>query len=162
MNRTSMLHREGETTMSSDHLIRGTVAFVLLALLGSAPGRAQDAPDLPCEAIGNVLRASASSSGPVCRVTFPRADLGVALLGADLPPGMGLTSWAAFHRTGPGRALVMGDLALTPEELPLVMSGLRENGLLVTAVHRHMLGEQPAVVFTSANAVTRFLPLLPD
>lgn len=125
----------------------GPIVGVVLAVLLGVPAHAQDGPDPPCDAIGDVLGAPASSSGGVCRVTFPRGDLGVSLLGADLPTGMGLTSWAAVHGTAPGRAVVMGDLALTPEELPRVMSGLRENELLVTAVHRHMLGEQPAVVF---------------
>ncbi|MGH7481973.1 MAG: DUF1259 domain-containing protein [Longimicrobiales bacterium] len=128
-------------------LIGRTVGLSIHALLSTVPARAQGTPDPPCEAIGDALGAAASSSGGVCRVTFPRGDLGVSLLGADLPAGMGLTSWVALHRTPEGRALVMGDLALTPEELPRVMSGLRQNGLLVTAVHRHMLNEQPAVVF---------------
>lgn len=133
--------------MAFDGFIGRIVCFILLALLGSVPVRAQDPADLTCESIGDVLGSEASNASGVCRVTFPRGDLGVSLRGADLPTGMGLTSWAAVHRTGPGRAIVMGDLALTPDELPRIMSGLRENGLLVTAVHRHMLGEDPAVVF---------------
>lgn len=133
--------------MSLNNFSDKIVGVILVVLLGNVPVYAQDAPDLPCDAIGDVLGAPASNSGGVCRVTFPRGDLGVSLLGADLPTGMGLTSWASVHGTTPGRAVVMGDLALTPEELPRVMSGLRENELLVTAVHRHMLGEQPAVVF---------------
>lgn len=133
--------------MTYDRFFRGAVGLALAGMFAGVAARAQDAPDLPCEAVGVALGAEGSSSGGVCRVTFPRGDLGVSLLGADLPAGMGLTSWAAFHATAPGRAMVMGDLALTPEELPRVMSGLRENGLLATAVHRHMLGEEPRVVF---------------
>lgn len=134
--------------MTFDRFVRGgAVGLAFAGLLGAAPAHSQDAPALPCDAIGAALGAGGSNSGGVCRVAFPRGDLRVSLLGAELPAGMGLTSWAAFHATARGRAVVMGDLALTPGELPRMTSGLGENGLLVTAVHRHMLGEEPAVVF---------------
>ena len=38
----------------------------------------------------------------VAKVTLPRGDLDVHLLGAALPTGMNLTSWAAFHFQGRG------------------------------------------------------------
>lgn len=129
----------------------------LLFLVGLAPAASASVPHgarsaiaqetLPCDEIGGVIGGRARLSDGVCRVNLPRGDLDVSLLGAKLPTGMGLTSWAAFHIVEPGGAMVMGDLALTPDELPRVMSGLRENGLEVTAVHRHMLGEAPSVVF---------------
>lgn len=100
-----------------------------------------------CEELAATLGSSPTATGEVCRVTFPRADLEVRLGGATLPPGMGLTSWAAFGRAGDRGAIVMGDLALTDDELPEVMAGLRENGIRVTAVHRHMLGESPTISF---------------
>lgn len=100
-----------------------------------------------CAELASTLGSSGAAGGDVCRVTFPRSDLEVRLEGATLPPGMGLTSWAAFGPAGQRGAIVMGDLALTSEELPAVMAGLRENGIQVTAVHRHMLGESPAMSY---------------
>lgn len=104
-------------------------------------------PGARCEELGSILRGAASASGEVCRVTFPRRDLSVTLLGATLPTGMGLTSWAAFAPAGAQSSIVMGDLALTATELPPVMAGLRRNGIRATAVHRHMSGERPAMSF---------------
>lgn len=104
-------------------------------------------PGERCEELGSLLGGSASASGDVCRVTFPRADLTVRLLGATLPAGMGLTAWAAFAPAGERGSIVMGDLALKGGELQPVMASLRENGLRVTAVHRHMVGESPAMSF---------------
>lgn len=105
------------------------------------------APAALCDELASVLNGAGSASGDLCRVTFPRRDLSVTLLGATLPTGMGLTSWAAFAPAGARGAVVMGDLALTAAELPDVMAGLRANGLSVTAVHRHMSGEAPAMSF---------------
>lgn len=106
------------------------------------------APSESCDRLAATLGSAGSSSGDVCRVTFPRSDLTVTLRDATLPPAMGLTSWAAFGPAGDRGAVVMGDLALTSEELPAVMAGLRANGIRVTAVHRHMLGETPPMSFT--------------
>lgn len=114
---------------------------------GSPVGSVDAAPGSRCEELGSLLRGAASAAGDLCRVTFPRRDLSVSLHGATLPTGMGLTSWAAFAPAGERGAIVMGDLALTAEELPPVMSGLRESGLRATAVHRHMSGERPAMSF---------------
>jgi len=104
-------------------------------------------PGARCEELGAILRGAASASGDVCRVAFPRGDLSVTLLGANLPAGMGLTSWAAFAPAGSRGSIVMGDLALTAMELPPVMAGLRRNGIRTTAVHRHMSGDRPAMSF---------------
>lgn len=104
-------------------------------------------PAAQCEELGDILGSTGSVMGDVCKVVFPRSDLSVNLLGATLPTGMGLTSWAAFGPAGDRGAIVMGDLALTSNELPHVMSGLREQGIQVTAVHRHMLSETPTMNF---------------
>lgn len=113
----------------------------------AAQTAAGSSPADRCEELAEILGSPGTASGDVCRVTFPRSDLEVRLLGAILPPGMGLTSWAAFAPAGGRGAIVMGDLALTGEELPAVMSGLRENGIRVTAVHRHMMGEMPSMSY---------------
>lgn len=113
----------------------------------SAEGLAGPTPSSICDRLATTLGSSGSTSGDVCRVTFPRTDLSVTLRGATLPPPMGLTSWAAFGPAPERGAIVMGDLALTAEELPAVMAALREQGIRVTAVHRHMLGEAPTMSF---------------
>ncbi len=124
--------------------MRAFMALFSATLVLIASGRA--AGQLPCERIGEALGAPATASVELCRVNLPRRGLSVTLLGADLPTGMGLTSWAAFVAT-PDAAMVMGDLALTAAELPRVMAGLAEAGIDVTAVHRHMMTESPAMSF---------------
>jgi len=60
---------------------------------------------------------------------------------------MGLANAINFQPTGGGRAAITGDFVLTDKEVAPVMKALRENGIEVTAVHNHMVGEQPRLYF---------------
>ena len=82
----------------------------------------------------------------VFKVSVPRTDLAVTVGGVKLTPPSGLTSWAAFQAAGPA-VMVMGDLALTEDQVNPVMSVALDQGLEVTALHNHFLGESPRVMF---------------
>lgn len=82
----------------------------------------------------------------VFKVSVPRSDLAVTVGGVKLAPPSGLTSWAAFEPAGPG-VMVMGDMVLTEDQVNPVMSAALDNGLEVTALHNHFLGESPRVMF---------------
>lgn len=82
----------------------------------------------------------------VFKVSVPRSDLAVTVGGVKLTPPSGLTSWAAFEPAGSG-AMVMGDMVLTDDQVNPVMSAALDNGLEVTALHNHFLGESPRVMF---------------
>ncbi len=82
----------------------------------------------------------------VFKVSAPRSDLSVTVGGIRLTPPSGLTSWAAFEPMGSG-VMVMGDMVLTEEQVNPVMSTALDNGLEVTALHNHFLGESPRVMF---------------
>ena len=82
----------------------------------------------------------------VFKVSVPRTDLAVTVGGVKLTPPSGLTSWAAFESAG-SEAMVMGDMVLTEDQVNPVMSVALENGLEVTALHNHFLGETPRVMF---------------
>ena len=82
----------------------------------------------------------------VFKVSAPRSDLSVTVGGVKLTPPSGLTSWAAFEPTGSG-VMVMGDMVLTEDQVNQVLSTALENGLEVTALHNHFLGENPRVMF---------------
>jgi Domain of Unknown Function (DUF1259) len=84
--------------------------------------------------------------GGVFRVAMPRTDLKVTVQGVAVRPGFALGSYAAFRKMGQ-TAMVMGDLVLLDEEVPMVMSGLLERGLRVTAVHNHLNEMAPHVMY---------------
>src|SRR5438093_10705749 len=68
----------------------------------------------------------------VYKVTAPRNDLPVAIDGWQMPPFMGLTSWAAFTAGKEAEAMVMGDLVLFEDEVNPVMRALLDAGVCET------------------------------
>jgi hypothetical protein len=59
---------------------------------------------------------------------------------------MGLNTWAAFVGSDQNAA-VAGDVAMLDSEVTPVLKALRANGLEVVAIHHHMTGTQPVVIF---------------
>ena len=84
--------------------------------------------------------------GNVIKFALPRKDLHVSLDGVDIKPGLALGSWTAFRQDGAG-AMVMGDLVLTEDEVEPVMMKLQEGGIHESAVHNHLIGESPHVMY---------------
>ena len=82
----------------------------------------------------------------VFKVSAPRSDLALTVGGVKLTPPSGLTSWAAFQPAD-SEVMVMGDMVLTEDQVNPVMSVALDNGLEVTALHNHFIGETPRVMF---------------
>lgn len=101
---------------------------------------------LNTSAIDQALGRSGQKSGEVYKVGFPRTDLHVTVHGVAVKAGLALGSWAAFSGTDEN-ATVMGDLVLLDSEVNPVMEKLRAAGFEVTAVHNHLLGETPRVMY---------------
>jgi hypothetical protein len=64
-----------------------------------------------------------------------------------VPASMGLGTVINFQPTGSGRAAITGDFVMTAREVNPVIRALRENGIEATALHSHMLDEQPRLFF---------------
>jgi hypothetical protein len=92
-------------------------------------------------------RAGAAQPGGVHKFSFPRGDLAVTLGGTRLRPALALGSWVAFRRTRDGQSMAMGDLVLTEDEVAPVLAKLQAGGIDQTAVHNHLLGESPRIVY---------------
>src|SRR5262245_14179703 len=84
--------------------------------------------------------------GPVYKITVGRTDVAVIAMYTRITTHMGLNSWAAFAGDR-SRAHVAGDIAMLEPEVDPVIAALRKNNLEVVAVHQHMLGEQPRIIF---------------
>jgi Domain of Unknown Function (DUF1259) len=89
----------------------------------------------------------ANLAGGVIRFNMPRKDLHVTVAGTEIKPGLALGAWAAFHHVGDNDAMVMGDLVLTEDEVAPVMKALQEGGVEITALHNHLLGESPRILY---------------
>jgi Domain of Unknown Function (DUF1259) len=121
--------------------------------LGAAPA-ASPAPsiDLDTAMIDRVLGAKGKIAGGVYQVGIPRAEP-VSDGGMKVPPALGSAEAINFQPTGGGKAAITGDFVLTPDEVNPVLRTLRDNGIDVTALHSHMLDEQPRLFFMHFWAV---------
>jgi rhodanese-related sulfurtransferase len=93
------------------------------------------------------LKGAWNAAEEVFKVTAPRVDVKVTVEGWQMPPFMGLTSWAAFKAGAKENVMVMGDLVLFQDEVNPVMSVLLESGVEVTALHNHFFYDRPKVYF---------------
>jgi hypothetical protein len=89
----------------------------------------------------------ANLPGGVVRFNMPRKDLHVTLAGTEVKAALALGAWAAFHHVGDNDAMVMGDLVLTEEEVAPVMKALQDGGVEITAIHNHLIGESPKIIY---------------
>lgn len=112
---------------------------------GPPPTRTgKDNFDVP--ALDRLVGYQAAVNGPTIKYTVGRADLTVLAMGAEITTAIGLNSWAALAGTSE-RAHVAGDIAMLEPEVNPVIRALRSHGLEVVALHHHMLGEDPRIIF---------------
>jgi hypothetical protein len=111
----------------------------------AAAGRAIEGT-LDGAALSKTIGYPGDQSGAVYKITIGRADLNVKEMGATINARMGLNTWAAFYGSE-ADAVVAGDVAMLEREVTPVLKALRANGIDVVAMHHHMLGTQPAIIF---------------
>jgi hypothetical protein len=86
------------------------------------------------------------ANGAVYKITVGRPDLQVMAMGTQITTAIGLDSWAAFAGDK-NQAHIAGDIAMLQPEVNPVVRALRANNLEVVALHHHMLGEEPRIIF---------------
>jgi hypothetical protein len=102
--------------------------------------------DLDTAALARIVGQEGQQSGAVYKITIGRPDLDLREHGAAINARMGLNSWAAFVGSD-GDAMVAGDVAMLGHEVTPVLQSLRSNGIDVVAIHHHMIGTEPDVIF---------------
>jgi biotin operon repressor len=102
--------------------------------------------DFDTGAIDKIMGHKGKENSGLYQFSIPRAQP-IKEHGMELPPPMGTATGINFQPTGGGKAAITGDFVLIPEEVNPVINALRENGIEVTALHSHMLDEQPRLIF---------------
>lgn len=102
--------------------------------------------DLDTAAIDRLMGAKGKANGGVYQFSYPRADQPMAG-GMPAPASMGTATAINFQPTGAGKAAITGDFVMTANEVDPVMRALRSNGIEVTALHNHMLDDEPRLFF---------------
>jgi len=113
----------------------------------AAPTASAAAPfELDTAKLASALGYAGKVNGGVYQVSVPRAEP-VRMDGTEIPPSMGVATALNFQPTGNGKAAITGDFVLTADEVNPVIRALRDGGVAVTALHSHMLTEEPPLFF---------------
>jgi len=169
---TALIHNGLEITAIHNHVLRGSPATfymhvgghgdpakmataIVQALRSSktpltppAPAATPPAIDLDTAQLDQIIGVKGTNNGGVYQFAVPRRDP-ITEGGMKLEPAgpTGVATAIGFQPTGGGKAAITGDFVLTGEEVNPVIKALRDNGIEVTAVHSHMLTEQPRLIF---------------
>lgn len=95
------------------------------------------------KAIESIIEAPVEKTGDVYKVTIGRTT---QMAGHEAGKAMGVNTWAVFTGSNE-QASVDGDFAMLESELQGVLKALRTAGLNITAIHSHMIGETPRIIF---------------
>ncbi|QOG20114.1 MULTISPECIES: DUF1259 domain-containing protein [Bradyrhizobium] len=114
----------------------------------SPPAAPPPAVDLDTAQLDQIIGVKGQANGGVYQFNVPRRDP-VSEDGMQLSPAapLGLATGINFQPTGGGKAAITGDFVLAGDEVNPVITALRSHGIAVTALHSHMLDEQPRLFF---------------
>jgi hypothetical protein len=122
-------------------------ALAVTATPAEGPAAAPQKIDLDTDKIDEALGRKGKDNGSgVYQFGVPRAET-IRDHGMDIPISMGISTAINFQPTGNGHAAITGDFVLLGSEVNPVIAALRENGIQVTALHSHMLTEEPRLFF---------------
>jgi hypothetical protein len=88
-----------------------------------------------------ILGTTGKQNGMLLQYTFPRIEK-LTESGMEMPPAMGMATAINFQMDG-NRAAITGDFVLLADEVNPVIKALTENGIMPTAIHSHMLHDEP-------------------
>jgi len=130
-------------------VIRGALAAsgTPTAAPSSAPAAAP-AVDLDTAQLDQIIGVKGQGNGGVYQYGVRRRDP-ITESGTMITPAvpMGVATAINLQPTGQGKAAITGDFVLTGNEVNPVMKALQSNGIEVTAIHSHMLTEEPRLIF---------------
>ena len=128
--------------------IRDALAASKTPMTAAPSAAAAPAIDLDTTQLDEIIGAKGKANGGVYQFSIPRRGQ-IIESGTQLdPPGpLGVATVINFQPTSRGKAAITGDFALTGDKVTPVVQALRSNGIEVTAVHSHMLTEQPRLLF---------------
>ena len=141
--------------MGSMNITRVWIAIPVaaLSLAAQMPARliGQTPSDPAWTEVGRILKTAETPTGGYHRYNLPRRDLTVRMGDVIVSTAVAFGSWAGF--SGPANdATMMGDLVLPAPELRPVLRELAQQGIAVTAIHNHLSGESPEVIYVHVHS----------
>jgi len=128
--------------------IRTALSESKTPLAPPTPPAAAPAIGLDTVQLDQIIGGKGQANGGVYQFAVVRRDAVTENAMTLAPAGpLGLATGIGFQPTGNGKAAITGDFVLTADEVNPVIRALRDNGIEVTALHSHMLDEQPRLYF---------------
>jgi uncharacterized protein DUF1259 len=121
-------------------------ALLIALAYPSATRAASPPPGAAWDSVAAILQTKDVFAGGYHRFNLPRRDITLRIGGVTLAPELAQGAWAGFS-DDPATAMVMGDLVLATTELGPVLAELAAQKLEVTAIHNHLVGEEPQLVY---------------
>jgi hypothetical protein len=114
----------------------------------AAPTSPPPAVDLDTAQLDQIIGVKGQANSGIYQFNVPRRDP-ITEGGMPLTPvgPLGVATGINFQPTGAGKAAITGDFVMTADEVNPVITALRTHGIEVTALHSHMLDEQPRLFF---------------
>jgi hypothetical protein len=145
--RVMYLHIEGRGEPAKlAQVIHAALETTKTPAAGPAPTDPSAPFALDTAALARALQRTGTVSGGVYQVSVARAEP-VRAEGMEIPPAMGVATAINFQPTGDGKAAITGDFVFTAEEVNPVLRTFEQQGIAVTALHSHMLTEEPRLFF---------------
>ena len=112
----------------------------------AAPAAEEPAPPAWVKTVEDAVGRKGTFKGGVLSYGVPRSDT-ITMAGMTIPPAAGVGEAINFQAADSGNVATTGDFVLTADEVNQVLSELQGRNILVTALHSHMLTEQPRLFF---------------
>ncbi len=146
--RVMYMHIEGHGNAAKmAKAIRDALALTRTPPAAGSPAKPEDQNiGIDTAQINAILGRAGKVNDGIFQVSVPRPEK-ITDQGMEVPPSMGTATALNFQPTGNGRAAITGDFVLLAEEVNPVLKALRDHGIQVTALHSHMLNEQPRLFF---------------
>jgi hypothetical protein len=132
------------------------MASVIRSALSSASKTPFDPPattsgpaptvDLDTAKLDEIIGVKGAANGGVYQFGVPRRDP-IMESGMQVNGPLGGANAISFQPTGNGKAAITGDFLVTGDEVNPLIRALRAGDIEVTAIHSHMLDEQPRLLF---------------
>jgi hypothetical protein len=125
-------------------MVTSRLMAATLVIIGGASRASGQTP--AADSVTAILRVAPISVSGYQRYGFPRRDLTVRVGDVTVAPGLALGGWVGFVGSA-DHTMVAGDLVVTAAELPAVVRSLTGDRIAITAIHNHLAGETPNVLY---------------
>jgi len=119
-------------------------AIVLVVTSTPAIAQARLAP--AWDSVAAILKTAPAPSPGYVRYNLPRRDLTIRIGDVTVATALASGAWAGMSGD-PANATAMGDLVLSSDEVRPVLAQLAQQHISVTAIHNHLIGEEPRLIY---------------